>query len=154
MRSKPMVQIDTGMTPSTWATDAQNYIYELQGGSFVQVSGKLSHVTSGAAGVWGVNAVSDIYYRDTASWKKISGALKQIDSGPKGFVCGVNSNDQIFCRTGITDANLDGSGWTALDGSLKYISCGEYGHWGVNKDNQIFFREGISAFLLLNFLLP
>ena len=149
-----MLQIDTGMTPSTWATDANNDIYELKGDAFIQVPGrKLSHVTSGAAGVWGVTSTSQIYYRDLVSnmWKKIEGGLKQIDSGPKGIVCGVNSVDQVFCRTGITDATLEGSSWIALDGSLKYISCGEYGHWGVNKDNLVFFREGIYVLLSFKF---
>jgi hypothetical protein len=31
-----------------------------------------------------------------------------------------------------------------VSGKLKYISCGEYGHWGVNKANLIYFREGVS----------
>ena len=72
-----MVQIDTGMTPSTWATDVNNNIYELKGDTFVAVAGKLSHVSSGAAGVWGVNTASNIYYRDltTNTWKKIDGGL-------------------------------------------------------------------------------
>ena len=147
-----MVQIDTGMTPSTWATDANNNVYELKGNDFTLVPGKLSHVTSGAAGVWGVTSASHIYYRDvvTNTWKIIPGGLKQIDSGPKGIVCGVSSIDEVFCRTGITDATPEGSAWMKLDGSLKYISCGEFGHWGVNKNNQVFFREGIFVFVLFN----
>ena len=145
-----MVQIDTGMTPSTWATDANSDVYELKGDTFVPVTGeKLTHVTSGAAGVWGVNSAFGIFYRNLAtnSWQRIQGGLKQIDSGPKGIVCGVNSNDDIYCRTGITDVKLDGLDWVKLEGSLKYISCGEYGHWGLNKNNIIFFREGICALL-------
>ena len=70
-----MAQIDTGMTPSTWATDANNDIYELKGDTFAQVAGKLSHVSSGAAGVWGVTSASHIYFRDMATntWKRIAG---------------------------------------------------------------------------------
>jgi hypothetical protein len=79
----------------------------------------------------------------TNTWKIIPGGLKQIDSGPKGIVCGVSSIDEVFCRTGITDGTPEGSAWIKLDGSLKYISCGEFGHWGVNKNNQVFFRGGI-----------
>ena len=146
---KSIAQIDTGMTPATWATDANNNVYELQGNNFVNVPGKLSHVTSGSAGVWGVMTTFDIYYRDmvTNSFRKIDGGLKQIDSGPKGIVCGVNSANEAFCRSGISDSLPEGSGWIKLadrpDLQIKYISCGEYGHWVVTKDNKIFFREGI-----------
>ena len=147
---KTMVQIDTGMTPATWATDANNMVYELQGNNFVSVPGtiKFSHVTSGSAGVWGASTASDIFYRDmaTKSWKKIAGRLKQIDSGPKGVVCGVNNINKVFCRTGISDYNPEGFDWVELDRpelQINYISCGEYGHWAATKDSKIFFREGI-----------
>ena len=62
--TKPMKQIDTGITSSTWATDANQDIYYLNGQAFEKVEGKLIHVSSGAAGVWGVNAQNTIFYRD------------------------------------------------------------------------------------------
>ena len=105
---KPMTQIDTGMTTATWATDASQDIYTLEGNEFKQVSGKLVHVSAGESGVWGVNAGNNIFYWSVARWQKVPGLLKQIDSGPKGIVCGVNQGDSIYCRNGITDSNPSG----------------------------------------------
>ena len=78
------------------------------------------------------------------SWTRISGGLKQIDSGPYGVVYGVNKNNDIFCRTGISNYNPKGTGWQHIGGKLKYISCGDVGCWGVNAKDQIFFRKGVS----------
>ena len=73
------------------------------------------------------------------------GLLKQIDSGPTGIVYGVNKHDGIFCRTGITDDNLKGTGWRGVGGLLKYVSCGPYGCWGVNSADHIWVRSGVTA---------
>ena len=37
-----------------------------------------------------------------------------------------------------------GTGWMRIEGNLKYVSCGEYGCWGVNKQGNIYFRMGVS----------
>ena len=63
----------------------------------------------------------------------------QIDSGPKGVVCGVNKAMHIYCRTGITDSTPMGSNWEKISDSLKYISCGAYGYWGVSQTNEVYF---------------
>ena len=36
------------------------------------------------------------------------------------------------------------NGWRRVGGRLNYISCGELGCWGVNKQHNIFFRYGVS----------
>ena len=69
----------------------------------------------------------------------------QIDSGPKGVVCGVNKAMEIYCRLGITDALTIGTSWEKIAGSLKYISCGAYGYWGVNQNNEIYFTALMSG---------
>ena len=107
------------------------------------MNGKLAHVSSGGSGTWGTTKKNQIYYY-SGRWIKVPGGLKQIDSGPRGIVCGVNTADNIYCRTGITPARLSGKGWTRVPGKLKYISCGTLGHWGVNKRNDIFFRYGVN----------
>jgi hypothetical protein len=73
------------------------------------------------------------------------GLLKQIDSGPRGIVYGVNRNDQIYCRKGITDSQPWGVVWQRVPGELKYVSCGNLGCWGVNKNDQIWFRHGVTS---------
>lgn len=73
------------------------------------------------------------------NWIKIDGKLKQISSGEYG-VMGVNENDEIFYRKGISNYNLNGDSWENISGRLKFISNGIYGIWGVNSDNQIYLR--------------
>ena len=53
---------------------------------------------------------------------------------------GVNENDEIFYRKGISNYNLNGDSWENISGRLKFISNGIYGIWGVNSDNQIYLR--------------
>ena len=62
--SKPMKQIDTGITSAVWAIDVKQDIYYLNGINFEQVQGKLIHVSSGESGVWGVNEQNNIFYRE------------------------------------------------------------------------------------------
>ena len=71
--------------------------------------------------------------------------MRQTDSGPWGNVWGVNPLNQIWCRVGITWNNPQGKGWRRLPGKLKYVSVGEFGPWGVNKFDNIFFRYGVSS---------
>ena len=140
-------QVDS--SARTWAVDTSNYIYGLRNGKWKKVSGRLNHVSSGDAGVWGIMG-NRIYYRVMRrrplglSWKRVSGGLTQIDSGPRGIVCGVNGNNNIYCRLQITRRVPYGRRWINVPGKLKYISCGDYGYWGVNKANHIFFRQGVS----------
>ena len=60
------------------------------------------------------------------SLKQIDGSLKQISSGFLG-IWGVNSEDEILYRSGITPKNIQGENWNKIEGSLKHISSGEYG---------------------------
>ena len=82
--------------------------------------------------------------RQGRRWSPISGRLMQIDSGPFGCVWGVNKLHYIYCRTGIAWNNLKGSKWKRVTGSLKYVSCGERGVFGVNRANNIYFRRGVT----------
>ena len=54
---------------------------------------------------------------------------------------GINENDEIFYRKGINYYNLKGDSWEKVSGSLKHISNGIYGIWGVNKDDNIWIRD-------------
>lgn len=149
---KKFTVLDTGITRTPWAVNKGGNIFTLLKGKWIQVPGRLKHISSGKAGVWGVNSAGNIYYRTGVSrknrkgvsWTQIPGKLKQIDSGPRGVVCGVNAVEDIFCRMQITVRTPSGGKWAKVPGKLKYISCGDYGQWGVNKAGQIFFRVGYS----------
>ena len=75
-------------------------------------------------------------------WQQVDGNLKHVTVSNKGYVWGVNANDEVFHRQGITSCNVDGSFWRQIDGSLKQISNGKSGVWGVNANDEIFYREG------------
>ena len=57
---------------------------------------------------------------------------------------GVNTNDKIYCRRGITSQKPYGNDWREVEGRLKYISCGALGCWGVNSADYIYFRVGVT----------
>ena len=44
--------------------------------------------------------------------------------------------------TGASNSNPAGSDWEKVSGTLKQISAGPCGVWGVNRKNKIFYREG------------
>ena len=97
-------QIDHGLTKEVWGVNSHDEIYRLkEDTTWMRIPGGLKHVTAGKAGIWGANRNDDIYFMtslDTLIWKHIPGKLKQIDSGFGNIVYGVNSNDDIYCRTG------------------------------------------------------
>ncbi|PVD26562.1 hypothetical protein C0Q70_14239 [Pomacea canaliculata] len=48
----------------------------------------------------------------------------------------------IWFRKGISLDNPGGTGWQKVDGSLAQISAGPSGVWGVDANEDIFYREG------------
>ena len=140
-----ITQVDSGITSAIFGVDPADNIYTRRNGNWKKMKGRLTHISTGASGTWGVNRGHAIYYYFRNRWVHAGGRLKQIDSGPPGIVCGVNRNDNIYCRRGITRLRPGGSGWTRVSGGLKYISCGAFGHWGVNKNNYIYFRYGVTS---------
>jgi hypothetical protein len=71
--------------------------------------------------------------RSTGGWKRINGALKQISAVGKGWLWGVNNNNQIFtCRKPCNDSN-----WINIPGGLSQVEGGESEVWGVNAQDNI-----------------
>ncbi|XP_043935362.1 fish-egg lectin-like, partial [Protopterus annectens] len=121
-------------------------IYTWNVNQWVQVPGGLTHVTVGPAGVWGVNSQNLIYRLVAGSWVQISGLLKQIDAGGPQFVSGANMNDDIYClnkNAAITVRDGSGLPWINIPGKLKYYASGPLGCWGVNSNDDIYFRTDV-----------
>lgn len=71
------------------------------------------------------------------AWTLISGGLKQVDVG-KDIVVGVNNNDEIFYRYGVTNNLPSGTSWVKLSGALKHVTVSPRGSiWGVNSADQV-----------------
>jgi hypothetical protein len=63
----------------------------------------------------------------------------QVDVSPADVVWGVTSARYIFLRVGSQGK------WKHIRGSLKHVSVGGSGVWGVSKYNTIWYREGVSS---------
>ena len=147
---KALTQIDSGYTKIPWGVDPYSYAFAILNGKRKRILYGCSHVTSGGSGVWFIRGKKIMFRRGISkrnkvgsSNKRVPGVLTQIDSGRFGFVCGVNSANNIYCRRGITKKRRFGTSWIRVPGKLTYISCGKYGHWGVNKGQNIYFRYGV-----------
>ncbi|XP_069802791.1 fish-egg lectin-like [Dendropsophus ebraccatus] len=136
-------QIDAGNGQVYGVNDDDN-IYQWLNKNWMQIPGLLTHVSVGPAGVWGVNRANAIFRLQDNNWVAVNGALKQIDAGGNKFVSGVNSVDSVFClnqdQTVSKPAVLS---YNQLEGNLKYYSCGLYGCWGINSNNNIYYRYDV-----------
>ena len=65
-------------------------------------------------------------------WEHIGGKLKWISSG-NNIVLGVNSNNDIFFRHGISPQAPTGTGWTKIGGKLSQIDT--YGQTVVGSNS-------------------
>lgn len=124
-----------------WVVNKDDKIYKLeQNGNWKQTGGRLKGISVGAKTVWGVNATNHIYYdsaKPGVAWNLVDGLLRQVSVS--GFnddvVWGVNRDRDIFQRT-------KQSGWKKIDGTLVQVSAGQAGVWGVNKLDEVFYRQG------------
>ncbi|XP_068099185.1 fish-egg lectin-like [Hyperolius riggenbachi] len=134
-------QIDAG-AGEVYGVDNNDDIYHLVNDAWKPIPGKLKHVTVGPAGVWGVSAANQVYRIENGQCKLVPGSLKQVDAGGPRFIAGVNSANGIICSS--KTCPLSDISWVNLEGGLKYYSCGGLGCWGVNADNRVYYRSGIS----------
>ncbi|XP_046879782.1 fish-egg lectin-like [Hypomesus transpacificus] len=147
--SGALVQIDVSVG-QVFGVNKHDCIFTRYGSSWTQLPGKLKHVTVGPAGVWGANRANHIFKLVGANWVNVPGLLKQIDAGGDQFVAGANHGDAIFClpkknTVGYSKRN-SALNWRNIPGRLKYYSCGPYSCWGVNSNDYIFVRKGVSSF--------
>ena len=74
----------------------------------------------------------------------MDGRLKWISSGDSGEVWGVNEDDMIYRREGVTQQNPTGTGWKQVEGSLGQVDVFRGEVWGVNRNEQIFTSNQVS----------
>ncbi|MCB9492698.1 MAG: hypothetical protein H6679_00310 [Epsilonproteobacteria bacterium] len=88
--------------------------------------------------------------QDSDQWNKLSGNLIDIAIHPTGGqVWGVNANNDIFAREGISSADRSGTGWTTVFGKLKDISIitfqNEPHFGGTDINDRIIFSQTDNA---------
>ncbi|XP_037551561.1 fish-egg lectin-like [Nematolebias whitei] len=114
--------------------------------SWNELPGSLMYFSCGSIGCWGVNMNFQIYFTkvtpstcDISGWKNIPGAASMVEVGTDGSVFVVNSNGNIYQRTGISDSIPEGTDWAQIPFCLpiKHVSY-DLGHlWLVTKDGLI-----------------
>lgn len=104
---------------------------------------------SAQASLWKIDKAGSILVRDRGSdaWTPIPGSLTQVEQGENGVVWGINKNNDVYIRDGISTTQPYGTKWTKIGGvALKQITVGCDGNVrGVSPAGEIYFRDGISA---------
>uniref|UniRef100_A0A8C8FYD0 Uncharacterized protein n=1 Tax=Oncorhynchus tshawytscha TaxID=74940 RepID=A0A8C8FYD0_ONCTS len=121
---KNLMQIDAGLGQLV-ATDTSQISYYLVGDESIRLPGSLKHITVGPAGIWGVNKADSIYKYVAGNWVQAAGLLKQVDAGGVQFIVG---------RYSILSDSHKGP-------AVKYYSCGPFGCWAVNKNDDIYLMN-------------
>uniref|UniRef100_A0A8C5RA36 Uncharacterized protein n=1 Tax=Leptobrachium leishanense TaxID=445787 RepID=A0A8C5RA36_9ANUR len=137
-------QIDAGAGLVFAVTDDGDIFY-LHDDILVNFPGNMNHVSVGPAGFWGTNKENDIFKLEDGNWEKVAGKLKQVDAGGDKYLVGVSDLDNIYClNKDAVDADGGNLPFNPIEGSLTYYSCGLYGCWGVNSNNDIYYRLNAS----------
>lgn len=113
-------------------------------------SKKLKQLDVGANIIWGVDEQRKVsVLRDfqvdniqSAQWVEVDGRMKHISVSASGTVWGVDNYGQIFHRVSASLANPLGDSWRMIEGKMTQVSVGEAGVWAINKENDIFYRDG------------
>ncbi|CAN9508102.1 unnamed protein product [Ophioblennius macclurei] len=91
--------------------------------------GRLMYISCSSYGCWGVNSGQQIYFSKTEScnlrgWVHVSGAAVKVEAGTDGTVFVVNTQGNIFERTGISTDVPHGTGWfqIPLTETIKHAS--------------------------------
>lgn len=132
---------------SIWGVNSIHDIFtigESDNGRWRKVDGKLAGVSVSNNGhVWGVDGGDQICRRVGDAWKGVEGSAMQVSVGESG-VWVVKRSNQIFYRNGTYgDADCDGTGWTQVNGGLKWVASGPGIVVGCNQNDQIYYRSGV-----------
>ncbi|XP_071804639.1 perivitellin-2 31 kDa subunit-like [Asterias amurensis] len=121
------------------------------GDSWSQIGGTLmKQISVGSSGVWGVSSADYIFYRegtygdpdsdpDGLNWVIVDGGLKYITSADR--IYGVNYQNLIYFRVGVSAANPRGSRWQQIAGSLNQVDSLSLTIWGTTNTNYIFVKR-------------
>ena len=110
--------------------------------NWTQVPGALINVSVSNGQLYGCNRGNNIYYAanyKNAQWVQIPGSLNQVSlDGYNRVVCGVNSNQDIWCA----DQNITSNpNWFQVPGKLIWVSISNGKLYGVNSANNIFYAS-------------
>lgn len=143
------MQIDAGMTDHLVGIDSQGFPSMRPNNNWSALPRQRQlYASTGDSGTWAVDKNNQVRYLLPTgasvgdSWDYVgSDFFKSIDSGPKGYVFGVRSNGMLVYRDGISSFFPSGRQWVNLGQSLKSVSVGSYGIWGVDEFGKVYFAR-------------
>ncbi|CAB4026060.1 Hypothetical predicted protein [Paramuricea clavata] len=100
----------------------------------VKGTGAITQIDSGGGRTWATRIDNEyIFALQNGAWTQVDGLLSHATVGKSG-VWGLNKDDEIFFRLGVTPDTPSGTGWQKLYGLLKQIDAGSSGVvYGVNR---------------------
>uniref|UniRef100_A0A4W5PJ90 Uncharacterized protein n=1 Tax=Hucho hucho TaxID=62062 RepID=A0A4W5PJ90_9TELE len=123
---KNLMQIDAGLGQVV-ATNTSQIPYYLVGDEWIRLPGSLKHITAGPAGILGVYKADSIYKYVAGNWVQVAGKWRAL--------LNISPEDTCFLGPGSPLP------WTGMPGSVKYYSCGPFGCWAVNKNDDIYLMS-------------
>ena len=111
--------------------------------------GALRQLSVGDTSMWGVNSDGRLIMRRGISedtpmgkdWATVDAEpMKHVTCTAKGHVWAIDTKDKIWYRKGACNASPNGTTWKTISGSLKQVSAGHCGVWGINADQCVYYR--------------
>ncbi|XP_060639785.2 fish-egg lectin-like [Anolis sagrei] len=121
-------------------------VFMLNGEDWLYLAGGMQHVSVGISGIWMVDYDKHIYRLLGSNLEKVSESFEQINAGGNLFVAGVKSGNHPMCLSSSEFLAMKPTSsvtWTVMSGTMKSLSCGLQGCWGVNTAGSVYFRTGI-----------
>ncbi|XP_030005904.1 fish-egg lectin-like [Sphaeramia orbicularis] len=139
-------QIDAG-NGMVVGRDRYNRGYFLARNSWYSLgSTYFKHLTVGPAGLWGVSTTSKVYKYIAGNFVQANGiTMHQVDAGGNGQLAAVSSSlSATYCLRSSYAQRFKATStlsWSSLSIRMKYISCNQYGCWGIDSSSRLYFRQ-------------
>ncbi|XP_021432484.2 fish-egg lectin-like isoform X1 [Oncorhynchus mykiss] len=141
---KNLMQIDAGLGQVV-ATDTSQTPYYLVGNEWIRLPGSLRHITVGPTGIWGVSNGNLMFKYVAGNWVQFATGVNQLDAGEDQFVVVANMDYVPGCLSRSASLGFMGADSSLrgirLPGAVKYSSCGHFGCWAVNKNDDIYLMS-------------
>lgn len=169
---EPMKHISVSSEGHVWAIDEKEKIWYRKGANnqfalgtgWKMVSGNLKQISVGKCGVWGVNSDYQVWFRlntfgdpetDGTGWMRIDGRFQQVYSGPEGVIA-LAANRDLYYRANVGEKDgksmtsfNEGTHWIRIEQDkeakiiFKQFEFAKNSLWAVDKDNNVFYKQGI-----------
>ena len=149
-----LVHVSVSEEGHVWGIDANDKIYHRvnasncyrRGHSWEMISGELVQLSVGGAGVWGVDNDNRVFHRvgtygdklDAlgSGWEEVSGLRLKHVAVSRGEVLGLDVNNKLHIRVGISGCNHTGLNWQSEGSVLKTVDVHDGVAWAIGSDGQ------------------